>query len=93
MPLYVYECAEGHRKEAYRSIAELDNAPGCDCGLSMKKIITPVMFNEGFIGSTRCPGYVCPVTKEWVETKRKRRNIMAKHDLIEVSKKDATPRN
>jgi len=87
MPLYVYQCEKGHTTEAYRSIAEMDDCPACECGLGTKKIITPVMFNAGFLGSTRCPGYVCPVTKEWVETKRKRRNIMDKHDLVEYAGK------
>jgi putative FmdB family regulatory protein len=87
MPLYVYQCEKGHTTEAYRSISEMDNCPVCDCGLETKKIITPVMFTASFLGSHRNPGYKCPVTNEWVESKRKRLNIMAKHDLVEYAGK------
>lgn len=89
MPLYVYQCAQGHTTEAYRKIAEMDDPLACECGLETKKIITPVMFNAGFLGSHRNPGYQCPVTNEWVESKRKRLNIMAKHDLVEYTGRTA----
>jgi putative FmdB family regulatory protein len=89
MPLYVYQCAQGHTTEAYRPIAELDNCPACDCGLETKKIITPVMINGAFLGSYRNPGYKCPVTNQWVDTKRERLNIMAKHDLVEYTGRTA----
>jgi putative FmdB family regulatory protein len=85
MPLYVYECPEGHRKDAFRSISDRNNAPECDCGLSMQKVILPVMFNESFLGSSKNEGYKCPVTNEWVDSKRKRLNIMDKHDLVEYA--------
>lgn len=87
MPIYVYQCEQGHRKEEWRRISEMDDPVTCDCSLPMKKIITPVQFTAGFLGSARNPGYQCPVTNEWVESKRKRRNIMAKHDLVEYSGK------
>jgi hypothetical protein len=61
----------------------MDDCPACECGLPSQKIITPVMFNAGFLGSYRNPGYQCPVTNKWVDTKRERRNIMDKHDLVE----------
>jgi len=87
MPIYVYQCEKGHKKEEWRKISEIDDPVTCDCGLSMKQIITAVMFNAGFLGSVRNPGYLCPVTNQWVETKKKRLNIMAKHDLVEYAGK------
>lgn len=91
MPTYVYQCEQGHTTEAYRKIAELDDCPVCSCGLETKKIITAVMFNAGFLGSYRNQGYQCPVTNDWVDTKRKRKNIMAEHNLVEYAGKCPTP--
>lgn len=91
MPLYVYQCEKGHKTEAIRTISEMNDAPLCECGLRTQKIITPVMFSESFLGSAKNPGYLCPVTNKYVETKRERLNIMAKHDLVEYS--GATPKS
>jgi putative FmdB family regulatory protein len=83
MPIYVYECAEGHRKEEIRKISERENAPQCDCGHSMRMVITPVNINGAFLGSAKNPGYKCPITEQWVSSKKQRRNIMAQHNVIE----------
>lgn len=83
MPIYTYECEKGHRKEGWSSISERENAPPCDCGLPMRMVITPVRVNGQFLGSAANPGYMCPVTQQWVDTKKKRLNIMAEHNLRE----------
>lgn len=48
---------------------------------------TKVMFNSPYGGSA-IPGYMCPVTDKWVESRRERRNIMAEYELIEVGGSD-----
>lgn len=88
MPLYTYQCAKNHTKEQWSSISERESAPPCECGLSMKMVITPVRINGAFLGSARNEGYKCPVTQEWVSTKKRRREIMAEHNLREYSGPD-----
>lgn len=40
MPLYEYECRDcGAHKDEFRSVIERNNAPTCDCGNAMAKII------------------------------------------------------
>jgi putative FmdB family regulatory protein len=39
MPTYEYECALGHRREAFRSISQRDEELECDaCGACMRRI-------------------------------------------------------
>jgi hypothetical protein len=46
---------------------------------------------QGFtavMGAADNPGYMCPVTDQWVDSKRKRKEIMVEHDLREHSSAD-----
>lgn len=83
MPLYTYQCEKGHIAEAWRNISEREDGPECECGLCMRMIITPVRINAAFLGSSRNEGYRCPVTQEWVDTKKRRMEIMTEHNLRE----------
>jgi putative FmdB family regulatory protein len=83
MPLYTYKCEKGHTKEAWSSISERESGPACECGLSMQMIITPVRINGAFLGSYANPGYRCPITQQWVDSKKQRLNIMAEHNVRE----------
>lgn len=41
MPLYEYECGDCHtHKDEFRSVAERNDAPTCECGTMMQKIIS-----------------------------------------------------
>lgn len=83
--IYSYRCNHcDYVQDARRSMAERHNAPACDvCGGDMRHIITPVEFKAAFLGSVNNPGYMCPVTEQYVSTNRQRRNIIAEHGLIE----------
>ena len=81
MPVYTYECFVCQKREdAYRSIA--DRYLGPDCHGRMNKIIVPPML-QPIIGGGNFPGYKCPVTDQWVTSRKQRRNIVAEHNLIE----------
>lgn len=84
--LYSYRCKDcDHITEARRSIARMYDCPECsECGGGTKKIIVPVAFKP-VMGGADNPGYMCPVTDQWVDTERKRRNIEAEHDLVPKS--------
>lgn len=83
--IYTYRCNLcEHTQDANRSMSDRDNAPDCaECGADMKKVITKVEVNGYFLGSANNPGYMCPVSDTWVSSKRQRRDIMDKHNLLE----------
>jgi len=67
MPVYEYQCPEGHVNNAYRSVAERERVPECFCGHMTRKVILspPKVFGD-------YEGYESPATGHWVEGKRQR---------------------
>lgn len=45
MPLYEYECEDGHITEAWRSIAERNEPIQCECGKESRKIMSAAGFH------------------------------------------------
>jgi putative FmdB family regulatory protein len=87
MPEYEYRCAAcGAEFERYRSMAEYAEPTRCDCGaMAARAIITPPHVDRAFLGSTNMPGYKCIVTDEYVTSKKKRREILARTGLEEAA--------
>lgn len=82
MPTYDYKCSKcGKETTAFRKIAERENGPEC-CNKSMTKQITAPMLTP-VMGGGDFQGYKCVVTDEWVDSRKKRREIMAEHGLEE----------
>lgn len=81
MPLYAYKCpACGTDTEDFNRVDDRHtNAPVCQCGTRMAMQICPVRGNV-----QQDAHYVCPATGEKVTSWRQRRNIMAKHDLVDA---------
>ena len=83
MPLYTYQCQKCECvQDAFRSIAEREKSPKCQCGGATKQIIVPPMIAP-VLGGGDFPGYQCPITDQWVSSRNKRREIMREHGLIE----------
>jgi hypothetical protein len=82
MPLYTYQCKCGKTQDSYKSIADRKNCPTCECGGETKLIIVPTQIAP-VIGGGDFPGYKCPVTDTFVSSRKQRREIMKKHDLVE----------
>lgn len=80
MPLYTYKCKCGKVEDAYRSLADRLKAPKCHG--KMKQIIVPPMI-QPILGGGNNPGYKCVVTDQWVDSRKKRREIMKEHNLVE----------
>lgn len=81
MPLYVYKCkACGKVEEAYRSIADRHTGPECHGEMEFQ-ISTPMI--APVLGGGSIPGYQCPVSGEHVTSRRRRREIMKEHNLVE----------
>lgn len=84
MPIYTYECPNGHRVETQRRIADRRDPLECDdCGENATITITPVNF-ENVMGAADFPGYHCPVTGGFVDSRVKRKEIMKRHGLEEA---------
>ncbi len=87
MPRYDFQCECGHVQEEVLRVAQLDtSAPACeDCGGKMRQVLL-----EAPMAYVRPDThYKCPVTNAGVTSQAQRRNIMAKHDLIDAN--DFTP--
>lgn len=83
MPTYTYECESGHRTDAVRRIADRHDAPQCTaCGEATALRIVPAQVAP-ILGGGNFPGYYCVVADKWVSSRRERREIIAKHDLVE----------
>lgn len=81
MPLYTYKCNEcGKIEDAHRAIKDHNNGP--DCHGKMAQIIVAPMI-QPVLGGGNNPGYKCVVTGEWVDSRKKRREIMKEHNLVE----------
>ncbi len=88
--LYEYSCECGEVTEASRSCDERHDSPPCKaCGDDTTlKITGGVGFSGGFLGSAANPGYMCPVTDQFIDSKKKRNEVMAVHGLREHTSAD-----
>lgn len=82
--IYEYKCPSCHKTKTLKRPVEARNDPcqcGCGEGMALKisggSGFTPVLGGGGF------QGYRCPVTDQWVHSKRQRRRIMDEHGLVE----------
>jgi putative FmdB family regulatory protein len=83
--IYTYKCPDCHTvQDAQRSVAERNNSPQCACGQTTVKVIGAGNGHITIMGGADMPGYMCPVTETWVDSRKKRREIMKRHDLVEV---------
>lgn len=75
--------------EESRAMADYNKAPPCpDCGGEMFNVITGGQGFTRVMGAADNPGYKCVVTGEYVTSKRRRREIMAEHSLVEAPSAD-----
>ena len=79
MPLYTYHCKKcNNNQTAYRKVEERHDAPVCCDRMELK--IVPTQKYIDIIG----PGYKDIVTGEYVDSRKRRREIMKEHNLIEA---------
>lgn len=82
MPLYTYECPKcGKIEDAIRKIADRHDGPMC-CEPMKQKIVSTNI--APVLGGGDFPGYKCPVTGEFVTSRRRRKQIMAENNLVET---------
>lgn len=81
MPIYTYTCGTcGRDRDEFNKVADRDNMPDC-CGAAMSRKLTACMVSVP--GGTDID-YKCPVTGEPVQSMRKRKEIMDRHDLVDA---------
>jgi len=80
MPIYTYKCSCGKVEDQYNTIDNRKNGPTCHG--SMKLSIQPTQL-QPVLGGGDFPGYQCPVTDKFVTSRKERKEIMKRHNLIE----------
>lgn len=88
--IYQYRCVDcDYITESSRPMAERNLPCECrECGGDTKLAISGGTGFYRVMGGADNPGYMCPVTDQWVDSARKRREIMKAHDLREHSSAD-----
>lgn len=73
MPLYVFECENGHRFDEFLKLEEYDKPMTCECGKSAKRQIVPTMLNMDMPNWER---YVSPTTGKLITSYKQRKDDM-----------------
>jgi putative FmdB family regulatory protein len=78
MPLFEYECSDCHaHKDEFRTVAERNNPPACECGAMMKKIIS------GYRVVGDLEPYYDDNLEAFVKSKQHRREVMREKGVSE----------
>ena len=81
MPTYTYKCEVCEKTtDAIRKIADRANGPECH-GVMRQMIIPPMI--APVLGGGDMPGYQCPITDQFVTSRKQRKEIMKEHNLEE----------
>ena len=82
MQLYHYRCDKcSETTTAFRKVADLERGPIC-CERAMKNVIRAPMI-QPVLGGGDFQGYDCPVSGQFVNSRKQRREIMSEHRLSE----------
>jgi len=84
MPIYTYRCNScGSCQESINTIARRNDVPQClTCGGQTNLKIVPPRIAP-ILGGSDFPGYQCPVTDQYVTSRKQRREIIAQYNLVE----------
>ncbi len=64
-----------------RTIAERDNGPIC-CDEKTAKVFEAPMVNANFLGGTKNPGYMSPLSDKFISSKKQRNNEMQEFNVV-----------
>lgn len=74
MPLYDFHCDNGHRFERFVKLEDFELLQNCSCGMPALRVISAPMF------SVDQTGYNCPVTGNWIGSKREHEENLRRTD-------------
>lgn len=89
--IYEYKCiACDNITTLTRPMANRNDEAHCSAcgGEASLKISGGTGFRSNFLGSAANPGYMCPVSDTWVDSERKRKQIMKDYNLREHTSAD-----
>lgn len=91
MPLYTYRCPKcGDVRTEFNTVSDRHAGPEC-CGDVSVLEITPTQLGN-VLGGGSMPGYLCPVSGEYVTSRQQRREIMARNNLVEAGDRTSAQR-
>lgn len=84
MPLYDFNCDNGHRFERMVPLKEFEVTQICSCGADSSRAISSPMFR---VDQT---GYNCPITDEWIGSRHQHEENLKVHGcrVLETGEKD-----
>lgn len=80
MPLYDYECQDGHKFDRFLSLKDYKEPQTCDCGKPAKKLITPTMLNCDI---QPWDSYISPASGDLITSYKDRRRDMEKTGCVD----------
>lgn len=82
MPTYSYKCSDCENvTERVQSVSQYNNCPKCKCGGDTRLVILTAP--KGFVQSDIA--YKCVATGETITSRRQRREVMKRHDLVDAN--------
>lgn len=76
MPIYLFECANGHRFDRFLKLKDYNSEQTCECGEKAKRQITPTMIAPMF------QDYQSPIDGRPITSKKKRQDDMARSGCV-----------
>lgn len=73
MPLYDFRCDSNHTFERFVPLEKFEEQQECACGAPAHRLISTPMFS---VDNT---GYSCPITGDWIGSKRQHQENLARH--------------
>jgi putative FmdB family regulatory protein len=83
MPIYTYKCLKCDLKlDQFNHIDSRHKSPACLCGGETRLSIEPTQI-QPVMGGGDFPGYQCVVTDKFITSRKERREIMKRENLVE----------
>lgn len=80
MPIYVFECPEGHRFDKLLKIEQYLEPQECECGSMGKRVITPTMLS---LDIAPWDAYVSPATGKYITSHKERKRDMKESGCVD----------
>lgn len=91
MPTYTYRCGVCNDvSDHFNTVEDRHKGPQC-CGQMASKVLTVAQIAP-VLGGGDFPGYRCPVTDQYVTSRKQRVDIMKRHNLQEAGDDSAAKR-
>ena len=80
MPLYEFQCDNGHKFDLFLKLKDYNSPQTCDCGAKAKRKITATMISCDI---QPWDYYESPVSGKPITSYKQRREDMARHDCVD----------